>query len=70
MKIGYTLAIVAACGFMSAAAAQAGTMEQTGIKEKPIATGRSAVIIGRHHHPAVVIHRHHHPHPLIGHRHY
>jgi hypothetical protein len=76
MKIAHMIAIVAACGFMSVAAAQAGTNTQTAVKGPQAETGRSAY---RNHHPAVVMHRHarrhhlmysqphlhHHHHPVV-----
>lgn len=65
MKFGHTLAIIAACGFLSVTAVQAGTMDQTSIKGQRVETGRSAM---RNHHPAVVVHRRHHPHLLMHHR--
>jgi len=65
MKIGHTLAIIAACGFLSVTAAQAATSGQASMKDQQMTTGRS---VHRNHHPAVVVHRRHHPHMLMHHQ--
>jgi hypothetical protein len=61
MKIGQTIAIIAACGFLSIAAAQAATTEYR--------NHHPAVVIHRHQHPHHLMysqpHLHHHHHPNV-----